>query len=65
MLPGMKGTKRNLFYLLLWAIKPFLNEGLEAEAVELVEYLELLLCIFESTVCFFHFLIYLFIYLFI
>lgn len=37
MLPGMKVTKRNLFYLLLWAIRPFSNEGLEAETVELVE----------------------------
>lgn len=39
MLPGMKRPNRNIFYLLLWAIKHFLNESLEEEAVELIEYL--------------------------
>lgn len=49
---GMKGTERNLSYLLLWVIECFSNEGLGAEAVELVEYLELFLYIFESGIYF-------------
>lgn len=48
----MKGTERNLSYLLLWVIECFSNEGLGAEAVELVEYLELFLYIFESGIYF-------------
>lgn len=49
---GMKGTERNLSYVFLWVIELFSNEGLRAEAVELVEYLELFFYIFESNIFF-------------